>query len=145
MPDSKSVSSQIALVVVAPSPRADASHVDAAARHLSDSSIELRFQSSDGTWLAFARKDDEVIGKAEFIVLDNVGSYMTIQQSGQKLWVRVEHRRNGIATAMYVLAELATGAVMVKATEQTSAAKAFWARAGRPFGHPPNSNASERE
>jgi ribosomal protein S18 acetylase RimI-like enzyme len=77
------------------------------------------------------RKDNDVVGTAEFSV-DDDGGYC------QNVDVDDGHRRRGIANAMYAFAELSLGVRLYDFwgtdTKQTPSAKALWSQAKRPFG-----------
>lgn len=67
-----------------------------------------------------------------------VGEFSFTEESSQLypegVYVNLPHRRQGLATAMYILAEKRFGKKVVPAKGNSAAAKKFWAQPNRPFG-----------
>jgi GNAT superfamily N-acetyltransferase len=115
-------------------------HPHAAFERLNERGYKLLFEfdSDDGgktfTNLKVKAVDgDKLIGAADFT---DDGDTIHCQN----VLVEPRYRRQGIANAMYVLAEKAFGKLLTdfwagwKSEQQTAAAKAMWAQPNRPFG-----------
>jgi GNAT superfamily N-acetyltransferase/8-oxo-dGTP pyrophosphatase MutT (NUDIX family) len=93
----------------------------------------------NGLFEVGAFQGKEEIGSAVFrIVGDNIRPVSNAEarefglSSGTA--VNPEHQRQGIATALYVHAEKASGKKVIPSTDQTDDARKFWAQPNRPFG-----------
>lgn len=91
--------------------------------------------------VVYAQKDGDYAGSATF----NLGNTMTpdgcVQDHAfaQDVGVQAEHQRTGVATAMYVLAEIVLRVPLkdgwdYEGSPQKPDAKALWAQPDRPFG-----------
>jgi hypothetical protein len=88
------------------------------------------------TWLVVRVYDgDGVVGRAH---LEVWGRDIWIGNRGEPR-VLPDHRRRGICTAMYVYAELVTGAISGNSPSgRSDDAHQFWAQPDRPFGNRPH-------
>jgi hypothetical protein len=86
--------------------------------------------------LVRVRRGQDVVAEADFTE-DDLGAYC------QNVRVNRDHRRRGVANAIYVFAEKAFGKPLYNFwgtdPKQTAAAKALRAQPHRPFGNPPSS------
>lgn len=87
-------------------------------------------------------KDGNKVGHAEFIHSDNgktIESYddgISFDETSPKVIVRPQHQKKGLGTAMYQMAEQATGKKIrnIRAKKRTTAGQALWNQKNRPFG-----------
>jgi hypothetical protein len=80
----------------------------------------------------FIKKDDEIIGEAEFIIVDSDFYCQNIE-------VNENYQRMGIATGIYVFAEFITNRILINFWDgdpyQSESAIKFWSQENRPFGN----------
>ena len=72
--------------------------------------------------------DGENIAEALFLI-----NYTEKTIKPLEIGVHVDHRRRGVATNIYSLAEEVSGFVMIPSDDASDDAEAFWAQPGRPF------------
>jgi hypothetical protein len=112
-------------------------HADAHLDPLRSFAVAYSVQQDLDTSLVVEVRDDRgLVAKADFSANDYEAWSQNVEVAGR-------FRRRGIATALYVFAELFFGKTLYNfwPDKQTDAARALWAQPNRPFGRRPASGA----
>lgn len=97
--------------------------------------VVMEEDQEDGTLLVSCHFGKDMVGCVQFELSPSNDNLIGL--TGFQTSVVSHHRRKGIATAMYVVAEKYTGRKILKSPVQSDDAKALWGRPNRPFGYNP--------
>jgi GNAT superfamily N-acetyltransferase len=86
--------------------------------------LRINDKCSEGTFTVSAYLGRKLVAWANIVESD--GFLKPYEMGGEALFVDPEHRRQGIATAMYDLAEATCGKQMRPSTEQSEDGRMFW-------------------